>query len=441
MSFADVCSSIVWIVATAASPKGTPGVVGAIGTDATCKAQGFFYQLGFAAPLYNCMICIYSMLVISYNRTEEQIEKTAEPFMHIVAIGYPLGAAITGLALDLYHSNGDKCFIHPDPSNCKINDSSMYQCSEEDDTHFYQRLFTVSIILVSIIVIILTMTRIYCTIRNRTRMMVSRYGERTIDNSKTNLVFTQAILYIGAFFLTYFWSMLAVMLRAKTNKNTPFALLVMTRTFNPLQGFWNFITLIRPGFNRIRRMHPQKSRFAVLRDTIVAETSKRALRVSRASRRSFIDTTGNNGSSVFKYVSNSIRGFGKDSGRGENRSGSLFRDGSTKSIRDYFRGDKAENRSNPSLSQHRSIQRIDNDDDNNGVETGALSDKNQSEDIGVTRSSKVASIRSEEIVFSRASHMSNDEDNSTRPPLFPENGSLTEETTSEELRDNAPERF
>jgi hypothetical protein len=80
------------------------------------------------------------------------------------------------------------------------------------------------------------------------------------------------------------------------------------------------------------------------------------------------------------------------------------------------------------------MQSIGIDDGNNGCETGALSDKNQSKDIDVTRSSKVSSINSEEIVFSRASHTSNDDDNSTRPPLFPENGSSADQTISEEER-------
>jgi hypothetical protein len=253
-----------------------------------------------------------------------------------------------------------------------------------------------------------------------------------IDNSNTNLVFTQAMLYIGAFFITYFWMLLIVMLRAKTNKKTPFALLFMMRTFNPLQGFWNFITMIRPTFNRIRRMHPEKSWFAVLRATIVAETSKRYIRAYRGSRRSFIDTNRNNGSSVFNRCVSNIRGFGKGSDKGGNRIDSSFRDGSMKSIRgDLGEGsDHAENRSNSSLGQHRSIQSIGNDDGYNGCETGALSDKNQTKDNDVTRSSKVSSIHSEEIIFSRASHASNDDDNSTRPPLFHENGSSAEQTIS-----------
>jgi hypothetical protein len=149
-------------------------------------------------------------------------------------------------------------------------------------------------------------------------------------------------------------------------------------------------------------MHPQKAWVEVLRESVVAETSNRAIRASRGSRRSCIDTYGDNGSSVFNRCVNIIRGFGKDSDEGGNCSNRL--------------------------------QRIGNNEDNNGDETGALSDKNQSKDIDVTRRSKVSSIHSEEIVFSRASHTSNDKDKHTRPPLFPENGSLVEQTTSEEER-------
>ena len=60
LSIADLITAIPWLISTAAIPAyvdgGDPsGVLGAVGNDATCRAQGFFVQLGdseFLSPFF-----------------------------------------------------------------------------------------------------------------------------------------------------------------------------------------------------------------------------------------------------------------------------------------------------------------------------------------------------------------------------------------------------
>jgi hypothetical protein len=66
MSVYDVLESIWNFLSTWAIPKGTPGVLWAEGTTATCTAQGFFLTLSVAVPIYNAMLSLYYVLVINY---------------------------------------------------------------------------------------------------------------------------------------------------------------------------------------------------------------------------------------------------------------------------------------------------------------------------------------------------------------------------------------
>jgi hypothetical protein len=77
----DIIYSICWILSSAPIWKydqygGPLGVYGAIGNYATCKAQGFFFQLGAGASLfYNVTLSVYYLLVIVYGMRETQVKK------------------------------------------------------------------------------------------------------------------------------------------------------------------------------------------------------------------------------------------------------------------------------------------------------------------------------------------------------------------------------
>jgi hypothetical protein len=67
MSFFDIVGAIAWALSTAPTPveneNGDPTYVyGAVGTKASCTAQGFLFQLNFTSIFYNISLSSYYLL-------------------------------------------------------------------------------------------------------------------------------------------------------------------------------------------------------------------------------------------------------------------------------------------------------------------------------------------------------------------------------------------
>lgn len=75
------------------------GVLGAKGNESTCKAQGFFKQLGLTAALYNTSLCIYYLLLIVYNWSNTRINK-----IKVWLLGPPavIGVVLAAVAIPYY---------------------------------------------------------------------------------------------------------------------------------------------------------------------------------------------------------------------------------------------------------------------------------------------------------------------------------------------------
>ena len=117
-------ASVVNIMSTWPIPEGTPGVYGAVGTTGTCTAQGFFNETGnITTPMYNCMLCVYYILIIRNGWSETRVEKI-EPYLHVLplVVGWTMG--IAGLPLTLYNPSGWLCWYAPYPGNC-LNDPDV----------------------------------------------------------------------------------------------------------------------------------------------------------------------------------------------------------------------------------------------------------------------------------------------------------------------------
>ena len=124
LSTFDIMASVVNIMSTWPIPEGTPGGYGAVGTTGTCTAQGFFNETGnITTPMYNCMLCVYYILIIRKGWSETKVKKI-EPYLHVVplVVGWTMG--IAGLPLTLYNPSGWLCWYAPYPGNC-LNDPDV----------------------------------------------------------------------------------------------------------------------------------------------------------------------------------------------------------------------------------------------------------------------------------------------------------------------------
>lgn len=117
MSCIDVLSSTAWALSTLPMPEydidsGEPPwygyYYGARGTFATCKAQAFFIQLGFASPMYNFSLAVYYLLVICYDWREDRIRKYR---LYLLGLPFTVGLALAVAAFPFYGTSLTMCYV------------------------------------------------------------------------------------------------------------------------------------------------------------------------------------------------------------------------------------------------------------------------------------------------------------------------------------------
>lgn len=288
MSVSDLCSSVAMALSTWPIPKGT-SVYAASGTQGTCTAQGFFVQMGTAAPLYNGFLAVYYLLTVRYNwsRTHGRMI-TWERRFHVFAWILTVGMAFAAMGLEQYNSANLWCWIAPLPNDC-VNSSKSPDgsttCTRGNNAYIYRIAFYFIWLWTSLIVVTFAMCLVVHTVwakaqasrkydaraelrRNiaqRLRDSVKataatmRHSRKSAQEKNISRVATQASLYVGAFFLTAIFPSIVRMFQAKWNCTSEFyPLSILTVTFYPLQGFWNFFIYVRPRYLKYRKDHPRR---------------------------------------------------------------------------------------------------------------------------------------------------------------------------------------
>jgi len=235
----DVIQSIAYATTTLALPTET-NVYGAMGTDNTCRAQGFFILIGLSVPMFNASLNIFYLLTICYRVNQQQFAATVEPFLHIFSSIIPLIIAIISVSSDS---------IGPGPNACYI----------EFATPLPKVLFVVaSLLSICFLISVYSMTSI-CTyvVRQSNKAKKYSYGseqtKRRESEKKETVI--QALLYTLAFLLTFSSPVIILLFANPINK---FNLEIIKALLYPLQGFWNFLFYIRPGIKRGQTDFPDK---------------------------------------------------------------------------------------------------------------------------------------------------------------------------------------
>jgi len=179
--------------------------------------------------------------------------------MHLLSLFYQLACAVVAIVFNLYQNDQYLCGITPLPNICGDEEKHIVKsgglCVERSNLILNQIFFyllcasvvvLISWVVGSMIVVSYTVKKQYDRIR-RNYGFTDRMGAQ-----ETNL-FYQAGLYGFCFFLVFFWSLLEPLVRTMV-KRAVFPLVVVSKLFYPLQGFFNFIVFIRP---RVKRLHQQ----------------------------------------------------------------------------------------------------------------------------------------------------------------------------------------
>lgn len=251
LSCADIVASIVNILSTWPIPEGSKGVFLASGTTQTCTAQGFFNELGnLCTPLYNLSLCAYYVLVIRGGWTENEIKSRVEPIMHIVPIATAFLIAILGIPFTLYNNSGWLCWIATYPGGCHKDGT----CTRGEHANIF-RWVHYAIIWSAILSVTAGMTSIYLKARNQEKQQAGGDAPR---GSKSKNVVIQAWLFVGALYVTWFFTTITRIYGVVMGKNN-FVLLVLMAIFFPLQGFFNCLVYLRPRYLRCRSRNPDAS--------------------------------------------------------------------------------------------------------------------------------------------------------------------------------------
>ena len=271
ISLVDISASF-WLGLSTWPITRDSGVLWAVGTDATCRLQGFFTQFGISSSFYNASLSIYYVLVIRYGWKEHQIQRI-EPLLHGIPILWALGTSIAGLPLNIFgNANLWWCWISPK--------QDVYRWS-----FFYGPLWLMIVIVtVNCLVILLYVRRTeqasdkYSfesqeTARtqmhgnggeehgsNTDRRQALRRTQSSTDLTLTRKIAVQSFLYAGAFYLNWFALSLTRLLQTTTGK-VYFPLLLIASITVPMQGLPNFIVYLRPMFLKMRRERPSEGIF------------------------------------------------------------------------------------------------------------------------------------------------------------------------------------
>lgn len=293
VAVADVLFSLAWAMGTWAAPSDAPeevGLVGNVGTQATCTMEGFLMTLGMlASQLSNAALSVYCLLVVRHawrDRDLVKVEKAVQGTVWLVA----LASAVYPIFLDLYYIGTSICYVESNPPGCSDN---CIRGSDPTYHQLYQSVFPILCLLTSTSIMI----RLVLTVRrqenktNRYRFpssaitslgdleeqannsSIGSFGMASIrsglgldqpevNRKKSTAVARQGMYYATAFLASYLFpiiSMLTFLATGKANQDFDF---IAWCICYPSTGTFNFLVFCR------LREHMRTPEGRVLRATL-----------------------------------------------------------------------------------------------------------------------------------------------------------------------------
>jgi len=204
------------------------------------------------------------------------VAKYLEPVMHLVAIGWPLSTAIAGAVMGVYDELDldTVCWIDNYPKGCSADctlgqnePEGCYDDCTSDMIAWVAFGMWMLFVLISVIVnnLIIYVYVLRTTRRVTTRRRGSFLGNANAQLEKIQMVRTQALLYVGSFFMCYTWSLILHVLEqtgySRTQSgNSLYVLLLLQAFFRPMAGVFNMLVYLRPRYMQCRKQNPNQSK-------------------------------------------------------------------------------------------------------------------------------------------------------------------------------------
>jgi hypothetical protein len=159
LCIADILSSCALSFSTLPAPNVFDFIWNAQGKKWSCQTQGFLIFVGsIAAPLYNCSLCVDSLIMVTYKKTRNvnrYIEEKIESYLHLVPVVFPLIGATTILSMNAFNPNMTYCFIGADPPCTGL------ECNSNGNVKVLFAVFSAGLYVLLPCVIIATMVLMY----------------------------------------------------------------------------------------------------------------------------------------------------------------------------------------------------------------------------------------------------------------------------------------
>eukprot|EP00565_Helicotheca_tamesis_P009073 CAMPEP_0185728338 /NCGR_PEP_ID=MMETSP1171-20130828/3716_1 /TAXON_ID=374046 /ORGANISM="Helicotheca tamensis, Strain CCMP826" /LENGTH=823 /DNA_ID=CAMNT_0028397037 /DNA_START=55 /DNA_END=2526 /DNA_ORIENTATION=+ len=209
-------------------------IYGAHGNDATCKAQGFFIQMGTISAFMNVSMAIYYLLVITYGWPERRLMNVR---LMLFACPIAVGLAFAFAGIPFYGNLILWC-----------NNTAPYW----PDIPVAIAIGLATIIMLTVCWDVYKKEKLSSKWRGGKGSAVSskkRTGGGGGGSTKLSTkVFWQCFFYLMAFYLT--WPLyLALQYDWANGKDfTNYGFILTAGTMVPLQGFWNMLVYVRPRY-------------------------------------------------------------------------------------------------------------------------------------------------------------------------------------------------
>lgn len=271
MSSCDLLSSLGWFLTSWPIPSDFPYSKWNVGTQATCTFQGILIQWSIGTCFYSGSLAVYYFLVIRQGWSDERISKCAEPMMHFLCLGFTFGSVVAAIALTLYNPARWGCTIIESPIGCSQSYQKQdggYPCARGDNAYIYAYVIYYVPIWSTFIVLTTCLFLIYIKIKRQEQATL----EYRPSHSHAKAFAFQAIMYIGAFFMS--WSVVtsAALFYLLTEKIFFWHVFVGV-VLAPSQGFFNIIVYKLPEYQRYRRRKRRESALRQAHRLTISDTN------------------------------------------------------------------------------------------------------------------------------------------------------------------------
>lgn len=276
MSISDIIASAPITLATLPVPSDTlyPFSTLTLGNKKTCSAQAFTIVFGqVCAVLSNVILNLYYLFKIRYNKSDDFIKKKLEPIGFTVAVAIGLLVVFTALAYDMLNPVPDwpLCYtgsaypwdcLGNDEIECIAGNISLAEYTVFTSLFFGLMGFVFITVLISLILVVLSVFRTKKALNKIQTDKASDGLDETMEIEQTGIgntysVLKVALMYIGAFILTYGWVVLSVAIGSFNQLGAIRYFLDRAKLlFNPAQGFFNLLIFL---YNKIHILRESRN--------------------------------------------------------------------------------------------------------------------------------------------------------------------------------------